>query len=157
LLHQDGDKIDGMFQRIKNSTGDMNEAFKTTQESAAFRITQAFREILNAGMQLATDVLPPIATGLEVIAPVISDILPYALSIGVAWAAWVVIPPILSGIAIAIIALRAALIETSAVVQSMNWQVWMVVGLVAAAGALATLTGNLKSFIPVIGIVGIEI
>ena len=65
LTQQQAAKVDGIFQRITNSTGDMNQAFQTTAESDAFKVTQAINDIKIAGQNLAADVLPLLAGALE--------------------------------------------------------------------------------------------
>lgn len=88
LTQQEAAKVDAIFQQVSNSTGDMEQAFRTTAESDAFKVTQAINDIKIAGMNLASDVLPLVADALQVVAKN-ADLVVKGL---IAWAAvrWIV-------------------------------------------------------------------
>jgi len=68
LTHQQAMKVDEIFRQVAASTGDAAEAFRTTAQSDAFRIQKALNDISIAGQQLASAVLPAVATGLGFVA-----------------------------------------------------------------------------------------
>jgi TP901 family phage tail tape measure protein len=58
LTEQQAERVDGLFQRVANSTGSLNEAFNTTAESAGFKLRQALVELQVVMIQLGDIILP---------------------------------------------------------------------------------------------------
>ena len=73
LTGQAAEKVDAIFANVADSTGDTDKAFKTTSEGSAFQIKKALNDIAIAGQEIATDLLPPLADLLGLLAD-ISDI-----------------------------------------------------------------------------------
>lgn len=64
LTAQQASKVDAIFKDVTHSSGDLEEAFVTTQEAASFRLHKALNDISIDGQELASKVLPDVATAL---------------------------------------------------------------------------------------------
>jgi TP901 family phage tail tape measure protein len=62
LTTQQAEKVDAIFKRVKDSTGSLDEAFKTTAESAGFKLRQALAQIEVVAIRLGDLILPVLAT-----------------------------------------------------------------------------------------------
>jgi TP901 family phage tail tape measure protein len=58
LTEQQAERVDGLFQRVADSTGSLNEAFNTTAESAGFKLRQALAELQVVMIQLGDIIIP---------------------------------------------------------------------------------------------------
>lgn len=61
LTSQEAERVNGVFQRVNESTGSLNEAFATTAESAGFKFRQALAELSVVAIQLGDLILPVLA------------------------------------------------------------------------------------------------
>lgn len=98
LTGQDAAKVDAIFHQIVNSTGDLGVALKTTAESDAFKVKQAFQEISNTGLELAMGALPGIAEGLQLILVPMQLLLPLASNLLVVWAGYRILKSVTVGL-----------------------------------------------------------
>jgi TP901 family phage tail tape measure protein len=71
LTEQEAKKVDEIFHKVQDSSGDASTAFEETADSVNFKLTQAFVDLQRVGIQLG-DVLLPIVSDL---AGAVSDIL----------------------------------------------------------------------------------
>lgn len=70
LTTQEAAKVDRIFKDVARSTGSLDEAFRETAESPSFKVRKAFADIARVGQNLATAVLPFIASALQGLAAV---------------------------------------------------------------------------------------
>jgi TP901 family phage tail tape measure protein len=68
LTGQEAAKVDQIFQNVADSAGSIDRAFAITSQSDAFKLKKAFNDLSIAGQELATQVLPAVATALTFIA-----------------------------------------------------------------------------------------
>ena len=68
LTTQDAEKVNNIFKAVVNSSGDMSKAFAVTAGSDAFKLKKALNDLSIIGQNLATDILPALATGLKFVA-----------------------------------------------------------------------------------------
>jgi TP901 family phage tail tape measure protein len=61
LTQQQAEKVDAIFHRVNESTGSLDEAFKTTAESAGFKLRQALAQIEVVAIRLGDLILPVLA------------------------------------------------------------------------------------------------
>ncbi len=74
LTEQEAAEVDRIFQRVKDSTGDLARAFAATEKNDAFRLEQAMQQLSNSAMELGADVLPALATVMNVVADAFSGV-----------------------------------------------------------------------------------
>jgi TP901 family phage tail tape measure protein len=136
LTGQDATKVNEIFQAVVNSNGDLAKAFATTAQSDAFKLQQAFNDIRNAGQQLATSVLPEIASGLELVARNTKLV----VAAFATWAAFKVIAPMLRDIAAAneAVAASEANVAAAQVTAGATGVAAGVGGVAAGGGAIAS-------------------
>ncbi len=58
LTSQQAERVDGVFGRVRDSTGSLNDAFNTTAESSGFKMKQAFADLQIVMIQLGDLILP---------------------------------------------------------------------------------------------------
>lgn len=61
LTTQEAEKVDSIFRRVTDSTGSLDEAFKTTAESAGFQFRKALAELQVVAINLGDLILPVLA------------------------------------------------------------------------------------------------
>jgi TP901 family phage tail tape measure protein len=65
LTTQEAERVDGVFQRVKESTGSLGEAFKTTAEGPGFQFRQALAELQVLMIQLGDIIIPALVAVVE--------------------------------------------------------------------------------------------
>ena len=101
LTEQEAAKVDAIFRRVANSSGDLDKAFEETQAGPGFRFRQLFERLTEVAIRFG-QVLLPVARGIAgaflLILTPISDLLallaqaPEAITaIAIAFAAWTAI------------------------------------------------------------------
>lgn len=68
LVGQNAEAVSEVFDNVANAAGALGEAFKTTAESEAFKLSKALNDIKEKGQDLATNILPPLASSLGFVA-----------------------------------------------------------------------------------------
>jgi TP901 family phage tail tape measure protein len=68
LTVQEAEKVNGIFERVTRSSGSLDEAFRTMEQTASFRVARALQQLRTAAQELASKVLPPLADVLEKVA-----------------------------------------------------------------------------------------
>jgi TP901 family phage tail tape measure protein len=65
LTEQQAERVDGLFRRVADSTGSLDEAFKTTADSAGFKFRQALAELQVVMIQLGDLIIPALVAVVE--------------------------------------------------------------------------------------------
>jgi len=68
---QAADKVNGIYKRVKNSTGDLGDAMKTTAASPAFQFRQALTDMSNVLLDLGEHLLPSVLHAVQDLVPVL--------------------------------------------------------------------------------------
>lgn len=68
LTGQQADKVDEIFRAVADSGGDLSKAFAITADSASFKLKKALNDLSITGQQIASDVLPAVASALKLAA-----------------------------------------------------------------------------------------
>jgi TP901 family phage tail tape measure protein len=58
LTTQQAEGVDAIFKQVRNSTGELDTAFKTTAESAGFKFRQALAELQVAAINIGNQIIP---------------------------------------------------------------------------------------------------
>jgi len=74
LTVQEASKVNAIFDAVKNSTGALSDAFRTTAESDSFKLRKSLNDIQIAGQQLATSALPGLVDIFQTLSPVLLTI-----------------------------------------------------------------------------------
>lgn len=71
LTIQQSSKVNQIFDAVKNSTGSLGDAFRTTAESDAFQLQKAFNDARIALLKFGSNALPQLVSALQKLGPVI--------------------------------------------------------------------------------------
>src|SRR6185436_17342784 len=70
LTGQAAEKVNAVFEKVADSTGATDDAFRTTAQSSAFQIKKALNDIAISGQKIASDLLPVLAKMLGILADI---------------------------------------------------------------------------------------
>jgi len=68
ITGQDAARVDGIFEGVANSAGDMTRAFDVFSNTASFKVSAAFAEIQASGIRIGEALLPTVAKIAEAVA-----------------------------------------------------------------------------------------
>ena len=71
LTVQESSKVDAIFDAVKNSTGALADAFRTTSESEAFQMQKTMNDLTVAATELGGAILPSVVNAFQVLGPVV--------------------------------------------------------------------------------------
>jgi|GEM_PF-3054784 TP901 family phage tail tape measure protein len=71
LTAQEAEKVDGIFQAVLNSSGDLAAAFRTTAEQESFQLQKSLNDVAVEATRLGGDLLPQVVRILKVLGPAV--------------------------------------------------------------------------------------
>jgi len=74
LTVQEAAKVDGIFDAVKNSSGALGDAFRTTAESEAFAMQKALNDLVVEATKLGRSALPAVANAMKVLVPLAASL-----------------------------------------------------------------------------------
>jgi TP901 family phage tail tape measure protein len=74
LTVQEASKVDAIFQAVKDSSGALGDAFRTTAESDAFKMQKALNDVVVQATELGKTALPAVVKVLQTLAPIITEV-----------------------------------------------------------------------------------
>lgn len=73
ITGQNAEKVNGSFQRVKNSTGDLDNAFKKTKNSDAWKWKHFITQMKTVAIQIGDDIMPVVLELADVIGDLVDD------------------------------------------------------------------------------------
>jgi TP901 family phage tail tape measure protein len=74
LTVQESEKVDAIFDAVKNSSGALGDAFRTTAESDAFAMQKALNDLVVEATKLGRSALPAVTAAFKQLAPVATEV-----------------------------------------------------------------------------------